>query len=316
MRKRIALLLSIVLLTGCAASPASPANPAPPAEKIEQITLDEETLVTGEAAPQEIITYEAIVIQYGDTKYAENDIPLFTCEFNKPHLIAYREDGTAISSPDGMQYVDGKPAQTPAEQQALSITEAFNAEFAHWKSMDSFEDMIQAAREDLAFHQEEGFEWTVSHFLEMNSSVYQTEQMVSVYAIVSSYTGGAHPNHIFWSWNFDLTTGEFFAAEGLASDVEEFSQRVTNEIIRQAQIKASANNMLPEEFFWEDYRDIAANWSSCAVAFDENGMTVGYSPYEMACYAAGPQEFELTYSYLKPGLSEHGQELLGLLEDE
>ena len=310
MRKRIALLLSMLMLTGCGATPA------PPAETVESITLEEETLVTGEVAPRESFTYEAIVIQYSDTEYTENDIPLFTYEFNKPHLVVYRADGTPISSPDGMRYVDGKPAQTPAEQQALAIAEAFNAEFAHWKSLEVFEDMLQPAREELAFYQEEGYEWYGGHYLELNSSVYQTERMVSVDAYIGSYTGGAHPNHLLLSWNFDLTTGEFFEAEALAADVEEFSDQVTKEIIRQANIRAAESDMEPEELFWEDYQEIAADWSSRAVSFDETGMKVGYSHYEMACYAAGAQEFELTYQQLLPGLSDHGRELLGLSETE
>ena len=41
-------------------------------------------------------------------------------------------------------------------------------------------------------------------------------------------------------------------------------------------------------------------------------MTVGFSPYELACYAAGPQVFHLTYEQLLPRLSPHGRALLGL----
>ena len=41
-------------------------------------------------------------------------------------------------------------------------------------------------------------------------------------------------------------------------------------------------------------------------------MTVVFSPYELAPYAAGPQEFFLSYDWLKPHLGPHGLELLGL----
>ena len=41
-------------------------------------------------------------------------------------------------------------------------------------------------------------------------------------------------------------------------------------------------------------------------------MTVGFSPYELAAYAAGPQTFHLTYEELSPHLGPHGKALLGL----
>ena len=43
-----------------------------------------------------------------------------------------------------------------------------------------------------------------------------------------------------------------------------------------------------------------------AVYIDEVGMTVAFSPYELACYAAGTQIFRMTYEWLRPHLSEYG----------
>ena len=70
--------------------------------------------------------------------------------------------------------------------------------------------------------------------------------------------------------------------------------------------------MQPKEFFWEDYQDTLANWSNYPVSFDEEGMTVGFSPYELACYAAGPQVFQIPYAELRDCLSEQGRALLGV----
>ena len=140
--------------------------------------------------------------------------------------------------------------------------------------------------------------------------------MVSIAAVCDSYTGGAHPNQVLLGWNFDLTTGELFSPEALAADGQEISDLVAEEIIRQAEARAAENGMEPENFFWENYREVAADWGNYALSFDETGMTVGYSPYEMACYAAGPQVFTLTYEQLLPGLSDHGLEVLGLVADE
>ena len=45
-------------------------------------------------------------------------------------------------------------------------------------------------------------------------------------------------------------------------------------------------------------------------------MTVIFSPYEMACYAAGPQKFALNMDFLEPYLGDYGRTLLGVNEAE
>ena len=164
------------------------------------------------------------------------------------------------------------------------------------------------AEEELAFRTESGGNWT-PYTLELDCSVYQTEQMVCIQAEYYSYTGGAHPNTVLLAWNFDLMTGQFFAPEILAADGQIFLDAVRDEIIRQIDMTPEA---AVEAGYWEDYQDIAANWSSYAVSFNEEGMTVAFSPYEIACYAMGPQEFRLSYEQLAPHLNSHGRDLLGI----
>ncbi len=118
------------------------------------------------------------------------------------------------------------------------------------------------------------------------------------------------------SWNFDLTVGTFLKPETLAEDGQEFSAMVQQEIVAQVRQRAAENDLKPGEFFWETYEQIAGDWCSYAVTFNERGMTVGYSPYEIACYAAGAQEFSIPYEQLRPYLGSHGIELLDLQETE
>ena len=90
-----------------------------------------------------------------------------------------------------------------------------------------------------------------------------------------------------------------------SADDEELSE--IGRVHTMAQTEAAV-----EAGYWEDYQDIAANWSSYAVSFNEEGMTVAFSPYEIACYAMGPQEFRLSYEQLAPHLNSHGRDLLGI----
>lgn len=50
------------------------------------------------------------------------------------------------------------------------------------------------------------------------------------------------------------------------------------------------------------------------MSFDEEGMTVTFAPYEIACYAAGTQEFRLDRDFLGQYLSAEGLRLLGYEE--
>ena len=146
----------------------------------------------------------------------------------------------------------------------------------------------------------------------MTGETYQTDRLVSVAGEYYSYTGGAHPNTVLMAWNFDLKTGAFFVPEQLAGDGEAFSQAVSAEIVRQIGETAAEYDLAAEEVFWENYEEIAAGWSSYAVSFDETGMTVGFSPYELAAYAAGSQVFRLPYDLLAPHLGDYGRAVLGL----
>ena len=70
---------------------------------------------------------------------------------------------------------------------------------------------------------------------------------------------------------------------------------------------------MPTKFKAKDsvYNKAAADY---AVNFDGEGMTVTFAPYEIACYAAGTQEFRLDRDFLGQYLSAEGLRLLGYEE--
>ena len=290
----IALLLALTTLTACGAGGVTDVkNELPVIEDPPQETVEE------------IISYEVELQENSAVVHGENGALLVQYSYQVPVLWAVREDGSRIEEP-----------RTPKEVEALAITNTFAAEFAEWPGEEHIQGLINAAEAEREFREEFEIPWEdgFSFAEELECEVYQTEQFISISALYYTYTGGAHPNSVLLSWNFDLTTGDFFAPEALAADSQEFSDLVTAEIIRQARARAAEAEMPPEEFFWENYEEIAAGWGSYAVSFDETGMTVGYSPYEMACYAAGAQSFTLEYDLLRPGLSDHGLEILQLDE--
>lgn len=303
MKRMIALLLLLCMLTACAAPVPETEEPTAASQEIavpEQKQPDSGTM-TGAAtftqAASGPLTYTVVLKTLEDSAAAADGTTLAVRSYELPEMTVTLPDGTVLTE-----------AASPAETAALERAEAFNSRFRDWAGADGFDEVTAWAEEELAFRTESGGNWT-PYTLELDCSVYQTEQMVCIQAEYYSYTGGAHPNTVLLAWNFDLMTGQFFAPEILAADGQIFLDAVRDEIIRQIDMTPEA---AVEAGYWEDYQDIAANWSNYAVSFNEEGMTVAFSPYEIACYAMGPQEFRLSYEQLAPHLNSHGRDLLGI----
>lgn len=298
MRKLIALIL-ILLLCGCAAAPAAQVDDSPlPEEKVPSPAPVVEPVLPEE----ERIDFVVGTTVYSDEALAEDGTLLATYTFKLPELKAVRADGTVITGP-----------QSDAEEQAVSMMSAFNEKFGKWARAEEFHEIVSWAEEHYANCLTEGIEWYSPYTLELDCSGYQTDHVISVSGIYYSYTGGAHPNTWWLGWNYDLGTGEFFSPEVLGEGTE-LQDAVTAEIIRQVQ-ETQIDEIPLVEMYWEDYEEIIANWPSYAATFDADGMYVVFSAYELAPYAAGPQEFHLSYDFLKQHLSEQGKLLLDLEEN-
>ena len=294
--KKWSVLLSLCLLTGCASAPAEPE----PALPLTPASLPPAAVEVREEPP---CSLTLDMVEWEDSVQSEDGTELAQYRFSLPQLTARRGDGTVIET-----------AETEAETRALAAAETFNSQFADWTNEEPLRELAETARAEWEWRRQEGIPWETAFTEEMECRVYQTERLVSVAANYYSYTGGAHPNTVLMACNFDLERGDFLAPEQLAEDSETFSQAVYEEILRQIDQWAEENGMGVEDLFWDNYREIAADWTSYAVSFDEMGMTVGFSPYELAAYAAGAQVFQLDYDFLEPLLSEEGRALLGLTE--
>ena len=279
MSTMIALLLVLSALVGCAGETLTHVKNALP------------------DLPAEVIAFSVEMETYEETVRDEDGAALAECSYELPVLTARLADGSVLET-----------VATAGQERALAVAETFNGRFAQWKTNPR--TLAESAREDRAFRNESGLE-PVAYTDNLSCTVYQTERLVSVSGNYSTYTGGAHPNSILMSWNFDLDAGEFFEPE-ILDEGGDFREYVHLALVKQARETAAAAGMTPKDFYWEDYEDTLAEWSSYAVSFDETGMTVGFSPYELAAYAAGPQVFHLAYETLLPHLGQHGRALLGL----
>jgi len=255
------------------------------------------------AAPgkTETITYTVEQTIQEDDTAAEDGTILAKYHYELPTLRAFGTGGAELTQ-----------AKTDAEQRALDAAATFNRQFQKWAADTDFNEVADWAKEAFAQNPELFRDSSGFYDLELTYTSWQTDHLVSIQGQYYSNTGGAHPNTVLMAWNFDLDAGAFLEPTSLADDAQAFSSAVTAEIIRQADANAAQQGLDPTSAYWENYQEVAADWPSYAVSFDKSGMTVRFSQYEMACYAAGPQTFTIPNSFLASYLSEYGRTLLDI----
>lgn len=305
-REIFALALSLALLSGCGAAPAGQTaesgDPAEGGSAAENFGALGAASVVSSAVEQ--LDFVLDSEEHSDRRAAEDGTELATYTYAIPVLHVETANGQTLDS-----------AATAVQRQALDVAAAFNDTFAKWVESTDFPGFFTWAQEDYTMRQRDGQEWSAPYDETFTYTFWRTDALISVAGEYYSYAGGAHPNTVLLGWNFDLRTGRFIHPAVLGADTEEFQAAVTTEIISQANQRAMESGYAPTEMFWEDYQDIAAQWPEYAVSFTDEGMTVVFSPYELAAYAAGPQKFQLGMDFLKPYLSEEGMDLLGLSEN-
>ena len=290
MKKYCSLILTLCLaaaLAGCGITTLpTPEDPEPPA-----------------AADPEEITYEVTTDPHEETVHAEDGTLLMTVSFQLPHLQAYA-DGTLIETP-----------ATPAQEEAMARVNTFNENFNQWwESGDTAQSMEDAKSLYQSFP--DAFSNT-SYCEEFTYTAYRTGSLISIAADYYSYLGGAHPNDVYFSWNFDLDSSTFLTIPELATDPQAFTLAVADMIEVQAGERFASEpeyeGLSISDIYWDNYRETIENWGSdYAASFDADGLTVIFSAYELASYANGPQEFHIPYAALDSYWSDSGRAVLGL----
>lgn len=290
MKKYCSLILTLCLaaaLAGCGITTLpTPEDPEPPA-----------------AADPEEITYEVTTDPHEETVHAEDGTLLMTVSFQLPHLQAYA-DGTLIETP-----------ATPAQEEAMARVNTFNENFNQWRESG---DTAQSMEDAKSLYQSfpDAFSST-SYCEEFTYTAYRTGSLISIAADYYSYLGGAHPNDVYFSWNFDLDSSTFLTIPELATDPQAFTLAVADMIEVQAGERFASEpeyeGLSISDVYWDSYRETIEKWGSdYAASFDADGLTVIFSAYELASYANGPQEFHIPYAALDSYWSDSGRAVLGL----
>jgi hypothetical protein len=161
------------------------------------------------------------------------------------------------------------------------------------KTVDSFrKNMSEMTIEDLQFAKERG----VSNYLELNYVIeLATDEIISIGFANSVYSGGAHPNHFSFSVNFDLKNGREIKLEELFKSGSDYLKKISEYCIEK--LKNEVGDMSGDEWLENGAGARAENFESWNVK--RKGILINFDPYQVAAYAAGPQEVFIPFAELK-----------------
>ncbi|MBR5240193.1 MAG: DUF3298 domain-containing protein [Clostridia bacterium] len=94
------------------------------------------------------------------------------------------------------------------------------------------------------------------------------------------YSGGMHPNHYYNTYNFDSVTGEEILLTDVITDMDILPELLSEKLIENYPDVVFFEEELPEYF--AEYEPTDYRWT-----LDYQGLTVWFSPYEVASYADG-----------------------------
>ncbi len=145
-----------------------------------------------------------------------------------------------------------------------------------------------------------GFPWT----LDLNARVVShAPGLIVVYGSGSIYTGGAHPNEIYLLVLFDTKQHKEIQPQDLFTDPSASLPHLSTYAI--AQLKTKLTDLGTDGASWIE-SGAKADWTNYQLLYPTaDGVTVVFTPYQVAPYAAGPQTIHLPNAEIGSELVQH-----------
>ncbi len=177
---------------------------------------------------------------------------------------------------------------------APAVASAFNS-LSRTRAMEgvaSFrKDMMALTAEDLKWTKESG----MSNTSEVSYNVtYADNEVISVSFGNYYFTGGAHPNSVSFALTFDLKTGRELTLGDLFKPESKYLQVLSSYCVKQLQKELS--DMTDDDWIKNGAGPNAENYKSWNLT--KKGLIVNFDSYQVAAYAAGPQEVVVPYAEL------------------
>ena len=142
----------------------------------------------------------------------------------------------------------------------------------------------------------------MNNFIEINyNTEYADDDLISVSFLESTFSGGAHPNHNYFTVTYDLKQGRELRLAELFKPGARYLQTVSAYTLRDLQgrkMPDSDENMgLAQDIFEDGAKPTVENYRNWNIT--RKGLMFTFDPYQVGPYAAGPQTVIIPYARLK-----------------
>jgi hypothetical protein len=124
------------------------------------------------------------------------------------------------------------------------------------------------------------------------------DDLISIAFTISSYSAGAaHPNSYTEVVNFDLKNGKLLRLADLFVPGSKYLQAISAYCIQELKKQANEQGMSDDDWIKKGAGPNPANYKNWTIT--KKGLEITFDPYQVAAYAAGPQQVTVPYSTLK-----------------
>jgi len=126
------------------------------------------------------------------------------------------------------------------------------------------------------------------------------DDLISIEFSESAYSrGAAHPNSYTTVLNYDVRNGKKLALADLFNAKSNYVKAISDYCIKnlKQQAKKEKDSMLTDDMIQSGASARADNYKSWTIT--KQGLWITFDPYQVAAYAAGPQQVLVPYSALK-----------------
>lgn len=110
----------------------------------------------------------------------------------------------------------------------------------------------------------------------------------------NEYCGGVHPSSYYEGFNLDVKTGAAISLDQVVSDIPALKALVMEKLLAEYGEDAfytDLDALLADYFAWDEEAEIyRPSWT-----LGEESLTIWFSPYEIAPYAAGLLQAEIRF---------------------
>ena len=119
-------------------------------------------------------------------------------------------------------------------------------------------------------------------------------QMLSYLLEWNEYCGGVHPSTYYEGFNLDVKTGDSISLDQVVSDIPALKALVMEKLLAEDGEDAfytDLDALLADYFAWDEEAELyRPSWT-----LGEESLTIWFSPYEIAPYAAGLLQAEIRF---------------------